>query len=583
MTALQQSGWAGSGYPNIGTVYSEVAPTMAKGAPASKSAAKGSKTASSTAQDWRLRNSSGQQVTTSSGTTGSSMTVIGAITAAANAIAGQNYPYRWGGGHGAPGVPTLGSGGGPDTGPNAGYDCSGAVSAVLYAAIALGFDSSEGSNSVGPALGNNVESLGAGADAITQGLNNTNGVTIFGNPNHVWMTISGQAWAATSAVGQTGASDASGGPGWLGPASSQASFARAGDGGPFSVYIIKPSVLNETSTYRLSLAPGDTTSPGNAGGAAGTGTALNSNNADAFAISLSYPSVQTEFQALVLDGQKSLMNTVSIFPFIQQIVQAGLRSFQSLPNGTLFAFFPDYFGEFWGAFKGFDGPDSPYWEITDLEILDGKIIVSDDALATHVYVIGDTASPPWSGNTNELANILASGGVMTIYDAFEGGFIDLGSDNQPNGQFKNKIAATNFLKRYGARPYINPDASFVFNPYLEAFMAFQTFMLMWARQFQTQFEFTFMPELFPGGRVGFPDHGFQCYIDSVTHTFDYEQGFTTSAQLEAPSALPGANNPGFSQGLVRGDLLTTQAANTKPVQHSSSSLKGNAELGRRNL
>jgi hypothetical protein len=45
------------------------------------------------------------------------------------------YPYKWGGGHAQIGVPTIGMGGGsPGTsGPPPGYDCSGAVSAVLGA------------------------------------------------------------------------------------------------------------------------------------------------------------------------------------------------------------------------------------------------------------------------------------------------------------------------------------------------------------------------------------------------------------------------------------------------------------------
>jgi hypothetical protein len=45
------------------------------------------------------------------------------------------------------------------------------------------------------------------------------------------------------------------------------------------------------------------------------------------------------------------------------------------------------------------------------------------------------------------------------------------------------------------------------SPYYEAFLAYQRFCLMWSRQFLTTFEFTFMPELFPGGIVAFPDHG----------------------------------------------------------------------------
>jgi hypothetical protein len=203
--------------------------------------------------------------------------------------------------------------------------------------------------------------------------------------------------------------------------------------------------------------------------------------------------------------------------------------------------------------------------VDDIEIIDGNIELSDDALATHVYVVGDTVWPAWAASSSseeQLANMIASGGVVTIENAFESGFVNFSSKGG-NSQLKGKINALNFMKRYGARPYINENANFVSNAYLEAFMAFQTFQLMWARQFQTEFQFTFMPELFPGGRVGFPDHGIQCYIDSVTHEFDYEGGFTTNAQIEAPSILPGSTNTGVSQGMVRGDLLLAETSTPK--------------------
>lgn len=300
------------------------------------------------------------------------------------------------------------------------------------------------------------------------------------------------------------------------------------------------------------------------GGLTGGGNILGDATAAAFAVSISLPGLAGEEESILLTGQKSLMNDVSLMPFTQQVVSASMRTFQSLPDGTFFAFFPDYFGEY----ALLAGKGGPYWEIDDIEIIDGKIQLSDDALATHVYVVGDTiGSFGQYGASTQLINQIMSGGVMTIFDAFESGFVNLGNQGQ-NAQLKGKVNAIEFLKRYGARPYINQDASFVRNPQFEAFIAFQTFQLMWARQFQTNFSFTFMPELFPGGRCGFPAHGFQTYIDSVTHNFDYQSGFTTDATLEAPSVMPGVtDNIGVSKGLVRGQLaltVTSPTPSTKP-------------------
>jgi hypothetical protein len=94
--------------------------------------------------------------------------------------------------------------------------------------------------------------------------------------------------------------------------------------------------------------------------------------------------------------------------------------------------------------------------------------------------------------------------------------------------------ATAFLERYGARP-LKDDVPMIKHPYFEMFLAYQRFMLAWSKQFLSTFSFTFMPELYPGGKVGFADHGLQMYIEEVTHSWDYESGFTTQANLSAPS------------------------------------------------
>jgi hypothetical protein len=73
-------------------------------------------------------------------------------------------------------------------------------------------------------------------------------------------------------------------------------------------------------------------------------------------------------------------------------------------------------------------------------------------------------------------------------------------------------------------------------------------MLKWSEQFKTTFTFTFMPELFPGGLVAFPDHDLQLYIEEVFHEFSYDGGFTTQANLMAPAASQG--NSLISKGMI---------------------------------
>jgi hypothetical protein len=248
-----------------------------------------------------------------------------------------------------------------------------------------------------------------------------------------------------------------------------------------------------------------------------------------------------------------------LLPFVQQLCEAGLREFQSLPDGKFFAFYPDYFGEMFHR--------KPYWEIDDIEVLDGKIELTDDALVTHMYVVGDTT---FSGNNT--MNSMFSSGVVTIFNAFladsmlnrkpvktdkdkKNGPKPIKGKNDTRGMefVMKKDEAIRFLQRYGARPMVEP-MPMIKHPYFEMFLAYQRFLLAWSKQFLTTFTFTFMPELYPGGKVGFPDHGLQMYIDTVSHTWDYESGFLTQATLSAPSVYGAASEfvpPNMVKALVK--------------------------------
>jgi len=233
-----------------------------------------------------------------------------------------------------------------------------------------------------------------------------------------------------------------------------------------------------------------------------------------------------------LRGERGMMNDVPLFPFIEELAGASLREIMSLPDGRFYAFYPDYFGSL---------GKHAYWQIADVEIIDGRIDLSDDELYTHIFVVGDTTSNP--DGVISLDDKLTTGGVITLFNAFSADFLNgtptNGADaNYPNKPtFKNdRNAAITFLQKYGARPkYIEEPA--IRAPVYEAFRAYQQFCLHWAKQFKTTFEFTFMPELYPGGIIAFPEHGLQCYVQSVTHNCSYTNGFTTNAELIAPSSI----------------------------------------------
>jgi hypothetical protein len=84
---------------------------------------------------------------------------------------------------------------------------------------------------------------------------------------------------------------------------------------------------------------------GGTGGDAATAAVTAAIGATAFG-QIEWPSMAEQAESTLLGGEKSLMNDKPLLPFVQQLCNASLRHFQSLPDGRFYAFFPDYFGEF---------------------------------------------------------------------------------------------------------------------------------------------------------------------------------------------------------------------------------------------
>lgn len=301
--------------------------------------------------------------------------------------------------------------------------------------------------------------------------------------------------------------------------------------------------------------------PGGGGGASDSASAqeiITAAKSAAFVQELEFPGFMEMQEAMMLTGAKSLMNDKPLFPFVEQLSKAAMRSFQSLPNGDFYAFYPDYFGHMRDR--------QPYWTVEDIEILDAQIQLSDETLATHVFGVGDTNHLSSPGI--DWFDRLFSTGVINISNIAISGFNPSSIEARLNDQGKAKDAKEKkqrlanepgeviaFLSKYGARPHVE-EAPFIKSPFFEAFLAWQTFNLMWSRQFSTTCTFTFMPEIFPGGLIAFgPEevHDLQVYVESVTHNFSYTDGFTTECEISAPATLSKSGNADdpLSFGLVR--------------------------------
>lgn len=311
--------------------------------------------------------------------------------------------------------------------------------------------------------------------------------------------------------------------------------------------------------------------------------------------------------SLTYTGARAIENDVKLLSVVSDVAKASLRSFASHPNGDFMAWFPDYFNV---------SNRTPYIMIKDVEIIDCTINLSDTNLATHVFLTADLqgitmggGSLPWQGN--QINHLMGQSGIVSIEHAYlldtflvksenrdelifnlsggekgqqdRGEEAEEGSDDEREGGEKPAIGIeanediVNFLNRYGARPF-PIQQPVIRHPWMAFFIAYQTFQMKWAEQFSSNVTFTFMPELFPGTIVGLESLGVQFYCNEVVHSFDYKGGFSTSAQLMAPSVADspkdGITNLGLS--LLKGGLQKAgEEAEEAAAQIAPKIVKGN--------
>lgn len=228
--------------------------------------------------------------------------------------------------------------------------------------------------------------------------------------------------------------------------------------------------------------------------------------------------------SLLLRNDFAPANDESLLTSVSQICSGSLRSFMSGPNGDFIAFFPDYFGI---------NETKAVWNVEDVEIVDLKLQINDDELVTHVFTIGDTNAP--NGGV-DIGDWLASSGLVSIQSK---AIMDQVLSMQSNTGFLSNPEA--FLQRFGIRPMQN-QLSIIRSHYYEFFSSLYTFLKQWSRQFSTDVQICFMPEIFPGMRLNLVNHDVCVYVESVVHTFDYQEGFATYPTISCPSTPAGGSD-----------------------------------------
>ena len=257
--------------------------------------------------------------------------------------------------------------------------------------------------------------------------------------------------------------------------------------------------------------------------ASGTGTGITFTSqsfaqsvaAYGMALPLVFPMAQSAQEAQLFTGDRAYQDAQPLMNFVEFICKASGRSFKSTPRGDFFAFYPDYFN--WAG-------QSPYFVITDIETQDLTINFTDQPLATHVYTTADTMAAGSINISEQLFSTVAS--VESL-----GSFPELVNVRK---DFNYRA----FLEKFGARP-LNEEVLEIKNSFFQFMYGWMTFLEQWAKLFEANPTFTFMPELVPGGLVKFSSRDLSMYINEVTHNFDRESGFTTTANLISPSTSKG--------------------------------------------
>jgi cell wall-associated NlpC family hydrolase len=231
---------------------------------------------------------------------------------------------------------------------------------------------------------------------------------------------------------------------------------------------------------------------------------------------------------------KNYIDSEPLIHMVQAVAGASLRNFASAPDGSFMAYYPDHFG--------LDGKKAIV-RLEDIELKDVRVNFSDDNLTTHVYVAGDHTFAGLGANINPLAWLETAGSVTVEHEWLFERLRQIAPGDLGG------VSGLELMKRFGVRPLKVPVAM-AGSEHLEFLLACHYFMEKWAAQYETAASFTFLPELFPGMRVILSSHNLQVYVSEVTHTFDWENGFSTQAVIMAPSrADPATAMAGISGAL----------------------------------
>ncbi|MGB9153372.1 MAG: hypothetical protein WCD70_09840, partial [Alphaproteobacteria bacterium] len=216
---------------------------------------------------------------------------------------------------------------------------------------------------------------------ILKALSNSNGVSA----SNFFTALQGSAWTG-------------GPPAYVGDSDFIA------NGTPPNTICYENTIQSPTHNPGGTIPTSATTIPGTGGAPSNPNTNIPglSNSAGNFNFDTTQGVVGFDINSTVLAGSpRAFVTDVPVLSTLTTLATMGLREYQSGPDGSFLAWYPDYFGLYGTA---------PVLSIYDIEIIDFTLYHDDTQLYTHVGVSGD---PTEIGDVS-LVDWLMTNGIITI-------------------------------------------------------------------------------------------------------------------------------------------------------------------------
>lgn len=271
---------------------------------------------------------------------------------------------------------------------------------------------------------------------------------------------------------------------------------------------------------------------------------MNESRSSAFAL-FKYISFWDQNKTIVsesMSGEYALKNDQPAFEYLRTLCNASFRSFMSLPDGSITAFVPDYFG-----FIYKDGGTPNLINIPMVEVINFNSYFDKSSYVSHYYLLtGEVVGNPMNagpGAAMSDSSVFSGYGYLSdvIRSKYSSGTVTLENATKADALFSLMNAkevsgcstGAELMQRWGVSVK-NEENDLIVDHTLTSLYAIFQFLKYWANCFTSSLSITFKPEIIPGLRVRIPDAGVTMFVKSCTHSWDATSGGRTSITTVCP-------------------------------------------------